>query len=257
VTHILPPGHAPGEPRWTEEQPHAGGLTDPRFSKVYRSGRRRSRYAIGLLALMGALFAVSVSHDVAGFGLIARAEDGTLTLADANAYDAFSTNLLIVSFVLYVPCGIAFLAWLSRSIDNVPVLGGGIPVASPRWSIGWWFIPFMSLWKPYQVVKDLNTRMAAGPATGGALLLAWWLCFIVGNFMARVVTRLPEPQDLDGLRTVLTVSMIGETVTLVAAGLAIYAIFHVQGLAEQRAAGLSAPPQGSTIPAAPLTAEGG
>lgn len=254
MTNILPPSHAPGEPRWSEDAAHDAGIPDARFSSVYRSARRRSRYAIGFLALMGALFTVSVTHDVAGFGLIARAEDGLLTMADANGYDAFTTNLVIVSLVLYIPCGITFLAWLSRSVDNVPVLGGGRPIATPRWSIGWWFIPFMSFWKPYQVVKDLNARMATGAVTGGALLLAWWLCFIVGNLVARFLARLPVPTDLEGLRTLLTVSTVSETMTLVAAGLGIYVIVHIQEQAELRAASMTAPPAAPV--AASLSVEG-
>lgn len=139
-----------------------------------------------------------------------------------------------------VATAIAFLASLSRSVENVPGLGGGTPVATPRRSIGWWFIPFANLFKPFQVVGDLYRRMALVERVGTAIVTAWWLLWILSNMSSRIATGLGRSRDIDGLRSSLQFVMIGDALSAAAAVLAVVIVRRIQGWADRRASAVRA-----------------
>lgn len=139
----------------------------------------------------------------------------------------------------------AFLAWLSRSVENAPPLGAGTPKDSPRAAIGWWFVPIASLVKPYQIVADLYRRMAAPGSAQTAsvtIVAVWWLCFIGQGFLARVAQVLPMT-SLDTIRTGLSILLISSVIDLVAAGLAIVIVRRIQQGADVRAGKLGLGPR--------------
>jgi len=151
----------------------------------YRSSARRARITIWLLLANAAFAAAQVVAPL------------LLAFAFPQASRSFNTIAAIVIALGWTVSGvflltaIAFLAWLSRAIDNVPALGGGTPSASPRWAIAWWFIPFANLGMPYEVVRDLDAR-TAGDARAGhpPLLVAWWFTFVGASVLESVVLRL-------------------------------------------------------------------
>lgn len=89
-----------------------------------------------MLAVTGLLSAGMLLHYVSGFGMLDRAELGALAVAEADGFDTTTQTLAIAYAVMFWATAAAFLAWLSRSVDNVPALGGGRPDFSPRWAIG-------------------------------------------------------------------------------------------------------------------------
>ena len=136
---------------------------------------------------------------------------------------------------------IAYLGWLSRTVDNIPALRGGRPLVTPRWSIGWWFIPFANLIKPYQIVRDVHDRMAIGASSsGGWIVLAWWLSWVAGRVIAAIAELVPQPINpeainLDALAKQFSFRGIADSLTLLGALLAIFVVLRIQWRAEARA----------------------
>jgi hypothetical protein len=105
------------------------------------------------------------------------------------------TIAAVVLLVDFVVCVITFLMWLHRAYDNLPALGVTDRRWSPGWAVGWWFIPIMSLFRPYQLVKEVWQASAptASPAWRNQALpdfFRWWwglllLYLIVGVFLER------------------------------------------------------------------------
>lgn len=206
-------------------------MTRPGFSASFRSGRTRGIAAQVLLGLMIGLSLLSAIHNVAGFDLIRDAQSGTLSISEADSYDATAQSYAQAYLVLYIATAIAFLMWLSRSIDNVPHLTGEFPDVTPRWSIGWWFVPFANLFKPYQVVRDLFVRIAADGQRSW-VILAWWLVWIGGGVLGTFIFRMAEPADLDDLNTWFTLNLLSDLSTVVPAALAIIIVRRIQRSAD-------------------------
>ena len=222
------------------------------FSETYRSGRTRSRVAVALLAVTGVILLLSALHDIRGFDLIRDAEAGTLSDSDATLYDQATQVYASLYLVAFVATAIAYLAWLSRTVDNVPKLTTELPEVTPRWSIGWWFVPIANLLKPYQIVRNVNSLLSTETSTGNALIFAWWIAWLVAGVGGAIVSRLPEPATLNDLNTWFTANLVLDLTTVLAAGLAILVVRQIQSRADSRAAGLAT----KTVPASASTARG-
>jgi heme/copper-type cytochrome/quinol oxidase subunit 2 len=103
---------------------------------------------------------------------------------------------LILYAIIYVICIVFYLMWLYRARGNLPALGVTDARWSPGWSVAWWFIPIMSLFRPYQVVKE--TWQASDPASSPgwrrdvppAIFGWWWALFLVDSIGSNVTERL-------------------------------------------------------------------
>ena len=104
---------------------------------AYRSSARRAKVATWLLAISTILAAVALATDVYGISVVRQAIDGSLTDLEAGRFVEFAGAISICYLAAFLVTAVAFLAWLSRAIDNVPALGAGWPSASPRWAIAW------------------------------------------------------------------------------------------------------------------------
>jgi hypothetical protein len=91
-----------------------------------------------------------------------------------------------ISLALYVLSAVAFLAWLSRVVDNVPALTGATPIHGPREAIGWWFVPLANMFVPYLIVRDTMTILAGTLRGQAGIVTAWWLLFMGSNLVSGV-----------------------------------------------------------------------
>ena len=56
---------------------------------------------------------------------------------------------------------VGFLFWIHRASWNIPLfrlLHSQVPRFSVGWEVGPWFVPFMSLFRPYQVMQEIWRR---------------------------------------------------------------------------------------------------
>ncbi|HRK45987.1 MAG TPA: DUF4328 domain-containing protein, partial [Nocardioides sp.] len=68
--------------------------------------------------------------------------------------------------------------WLHRARTNAEVLEpGSLHARRAGWAWGGWVTPVVSLWFPFEVVRDV--RRALAPAAGStALIGCWWALFL-------------------------------------------------------------------------------
>lgn len=125
----------------------------------------------------------------------------------------------ILFVVLYVATIIAWWRWQLRAAHNLRAFGRRHFDFTPGWTIGWFFVPFANLFKPYQAMKEIYlasepTVDVDGPQfglVGGSALVGWWWAFwLLGNFAGRASARLPE-ETLDQIRTASFIG-IGEAI---------------------------------------------
>ena len=83
--------------------------------------------------------------------------------------------VLWVYGIAYLITVILFLMWVHRSHKNLKALGADETKFSPRSAVLWWFVPFMNLFKPEQVVKEI-WEWSVSPDT--KLVTVWWWLFV-------------------------------------------------------------------------------
>ena len=93
-------------------------------------------------------------------------------------------NALDATWVLLA---VLFLVWLFRANRNLRAFGVEHLRFTPGWSVGWFFVPILNLWKPYQVVKEIRDQSGPGGQgpwhlqAGSPVVGLWWTAFLVAN----------------------------------------------------------------------------
>lgn len=134
---------------------------------------------------------------------------------------------------------VSFLVWIHRATRIVRALamnqeGTEVPGTTPGWAVGWWFVPFANLIKPFQVVQELwawsDPSPADRPGESNPRLGAWWGLWLASNILDNVSIRLQQPSDTVMVYTIL--DLLAKGLNIAAAVLVIQLI---RGLSERLA----------------------
>ena len=148
---------------------------------------------------------------VQNMGYASDIQNGTLT---ASLDEVRNSDNLVAGFALFVLVAlfasvVTYVVWAYRSYCNLPALGAKQLARTPKWVILANIIPIVSLYMPYQIMRD--TWVASDPqrqstslsdrehAKGWWLLGVWWTCWLVGNVLARIGTAIIQPHDAGSL----------------------------------------------------------
>jgi hypothetical protein len=151
----------------------------------FRDPTRLTRIAtVALYAYM----ALDVLHALVGLpalsGEIVPEDAATLSAADWAS---------LVDFLALITCMVLVGRWIYRTNANAHLFSDGMTI-SPGWAVGWYFIPFANLVKPYQAMKEswLASHYGSDWGTGEAPVMIrwWWLLWIVTNILGNVSWRL-------------------------------------------------------------------
>lgn len=132
--------------------------------------------------------------------------------------------LALVELPLRIALIVVFLIWLHRAYSNLSPLKARSLQSSPGWAVGWWFIPFANLVKPFQVVRELynesdpdfdpDSEFLHVPAGTPLKIGVWWAAFLISGFAARLADLLYGNGDLpasDSFAFVLLIAALFST----------------------------------------------
>jgi hypothetical protein len=113
--------------------------------------------------------------------------------------DALSTTfgLIYVAEIMLLLVSMVFVAmWIYRAHANLREADLDGLHFTPGWSIGWFFVPILNLWMPFQAMRELvNASLGKAPpysAPTPSTVSAWWAAWLVGNFASNFDLRLSE-----------------------------------------------------------------
>jgi hypothetical protein len=134
----------------------------------------------GLAVLSAILNVISLAT-----GNAAKPEDDQLGLIDVA-----EVLMAIAHVLIFILTAIAFLGWIYRANTNARALGARGMQFTPGWSIGWYFIPILSFWKPYQAMKEI-WQASKSPDSWSSqdpvapLVSNWWTLWLAANFLGQ------------------------------------------------------------------------
>jgi hypothetical protein len=117
------------------------------------------------------------------------------------ASDLLAALSALILLVVMIVVGVIVLKWIYRVNRNVHAVAPGLPV-SPPWSVGWYFIPVFSLWKPFEAMKSV-WQVSSNPENRRSVLIPsimrwWWGLFLVTSFASNISFRLVTMGDTLG-----------------------------------------------------------
>ena len=134
-------------------------------------------------------------------------------IADPDIDVAAEQNDLFYVFgaVLYggllLVSGILFLFWVYRAAANVHSVNPNAMTITPRWAVGWNFIPIAWYWKPYEAVSEIwhGSHQPGTDEPSTPLTLGWWWgCWvasqIIGHIGDRILNHGIENSDISQMK---------------------------------------------------------
>jgi Domain of unknown function (DUF4328) len=227
-------------------------MTDDLRSGV-QSAHSRARIVLALLGLGLLSNVISIFSSMGQFMLLSSVLDGAqITDAQAAANDARQRGINIIQIAVFIATVIFWLLWQYRAYSNLSLVGSRDTEETPGWSVGYWFIPIINIFKPYQITAELwrkselqNARDPIGGLSGGTpLVLAWWIVYVLNGLAARLFGSLVKSaKSVDELMTATMAGILSDVVGIVACILAILVVQRIDRFQAQFPAGVAAPIQ--------------
>lgn len=192
-------------------------------TKRFRDTSTLTMILKGFLVVYCLLSAAGIWSDWLEIRLLHRMSDGVeVTAEEADSNDSRQFVLAMAGLAVYLMTAIVFLRWVYCSNRNASSLVDDKLEFTPGWAVGWYFVPFANLWKPYQVMAEIFK--ASHPdfvndwtsASAPSVTSRWWTLWILGNIIARVQSRMSmKAETLDELLRATQVTLASEVLSVV------------------------------------------
>jgi Domain of unknown function (DUF4328) len=207
----------------------------------YRSPKTLSSITMFLL---GGLFVINLLNMFFSFGEIYFYRDIELAPGENMSVWLLLIGLVgIVQVLVYIATFVFFLVWLFRVYKNLTPLRAPNPEYTPGWAVGWWFIPFANLVKPFQVVReawlqsdpdfDSNLNFLSNSISAPVFFGFWWGFWLLSNIAGNIVSRI-DPEGSGMGQSFAIGYIISSILTMIASVLAIMVVKSITERQEQR-----------------------
>jgi hypothetical protein len=164
-----------GETDVRDRRPAAAPAPVPLAGRDFRDPATLTQALKVLLILSLLLDFIATVSGVMALALLRSLQGGTF----AGDFDAAATSndnrqqaIGFTQVALFIVTGIVFLTWIHRANRNARALGAEGMRFTPGWSVGWYFVPIMSLWKPFQAMREIWQASAQSRCQGWAEVMA-------------------------------------------------------------------------------------
>jgi hypothetical protein len=117
---------------------------------------------------------------------------------EANTSDLIQGIIGLLQLGIYIASVVLFLNWFRRAYGNLHRLGIKYLKQKESMAVWSWFIPFINLFRPVQIMNEIWTETqekikkldSEYHYKSGRLIIGfWWTLFIISNFIGRYVLK--------------------------------------------------------------------
>lgn len=123
--------------------------------KNLKPNGQRAKNAITLIWIVLVLEIVSLISGYFQYDLLQTiANGGEISTETANTNDTIVEIIGIIYLIAYIISGVTFILWFRRAYFNLHLRVNHLS-QTEGWAAGSWFVPIVSLYRPYQIMKEL------------------------------------------------------------------------------------------------------
>lgn len=129
----------------------------------------------------------------------------------------------IIYTIASISGAVIFIQWFRRAYFNMHVrFGNG--QHSEGWAAGSWFVPIISLYRPYQIMKEMDEKATQKIRTltnntiheNTMFIGLWWFLWIVSNYLGKYILKKAfRGETIEDLINLTTVEMVNSGVGIV------------------------------------------
>lgn len=199
-----------------------------------RPNEQRARNAITLIRIVLVLEIIAFISGYFQYNLLKGVADGgEVSTETANANDTREQIVAILYMVAMIVSAVTFIQWFRRAYYNLHLKVSYLNY-SEGWAAGSWFVPILSLFRPFQIMKELYQETQVLLARKGLeynhqlstnTLGIWWALWVVNNILSQFAFRTNMKADtIDDYITGTLAGMAGNLIGIPLAFLAIKVI---------------------------------
>ncbi|WP_260583433.1 DUF4328 domain-containing protein [Sphingopyxis sp. PET50] len=166
---------------------------------------------------------------------------GAIDLADPDPSPLvrlYSIALLMMILVTIATI-VLFAMWIYRAAANVAAADVAGFDYTPGWAVGWYFIPFANLVKPFTAMRQIWNASHGGTGNeldqGNGLLTVWWATWLISNIANNIATRLQlGATSIEELQTGLMFGMVGSVVSVALYPAALQLVTRITAAQQER-----------------------
>lgn len=175
-------------------------IYEPNTIFEVKPNRNRAVLARNIILIIAILDVISIVSSYLQYELLVSMKN-EITLVDKNiisSNDFRELTISIVYLVFYIISTITFLQWFNRAYSNLNNRISGC-LYTKGWSIGSWFVPIISLFRPYQIMKELYVKTDRILKKRGKIdnttsidlriIELWWGLWIVSHYIGQYILR--------------------------------------------------------------------
>ena len=212
------------------------------MQKYYHSISSLSKNNIYLLIALCVVSMLSICAASWNYSLIESMSAGIrVSIETAERSDSFVTMSGGLLFIVAIIQIIIFMIWVYKFQKGLPIIQINDARWSPGWCVAWWFIPIMSLFRPYQVMAQFwrCTSLLSSPSnwkntTVPPFLMFWWITSIIATWVSMIYLRFAastwSSNNFSDYLNELSLSIFADASVIISSVLLIYVI---KGITEQ------------------------
>lgn len=198
-----------------------------------RDNSSRAKQTISFFWLMLGITIVDMAAVGWQYFLLIDAQEnpGEIDMSTLQTSDMLYGIVAIADFAIHVLTIVFFIMWFRRAYYNLHTLSWNNARYSEGWAAGSWFVPFINLFYPYQIMMDIwnGTQNSVKERLGQpqpSIIVGWWWAFylimsIFSNISARIgwsateIGELITARQFEFVSNILTIPAIIFAVKLI------------------------------------------
>jgi hypothetical protein len=187
-----------------------------------KPNEQRAKNAIILIWSVLAMEIVSLISGYFQYDLLQTAVNGDgFSIEDGTANDTREQIIGIIYLITYVISVVTFIQWFRRAYYNLHLRVNNLS-QTEGWAVGSWFVPIITLYRPYQIMKELYQEtkellvkrgLNINESFATSYVSSWWTLWIISNLIDQFVFRYTmKAESIDELTISTIGSIIGNVV---------------------------------------------
>lgn len=213
----------------------------------YRDAGVLAKCLIGFFGAMIVSNLISIGLSVMDLGVLTKMEQGIDPDEDSMVFMELAYGVNGLAYLgIFVVIVVLFCIFVHRANKNARALGVTNLRFTPGWTVGYFFIPIMNLFRPYQAVTEIvkasdpevsYTSEHGWKQSSSAITGWWWAAWLISGGLSRLDVRYyMRAETIDELKISSLITIVSESTSIIAAILAVLVVMTIHGRQRRKAA---------------------
>ncbi|MES2836949.1 MAG: DUF4328 domain-containing protein [Bacteroidota bacterium] len=170
---------------------------------IFKPNDKRAKYAIIGIWIVFTIEIISMLSNYLQYDLIDSVMNGlSISQLVADNNDKRQQIINLISLLFIIVSGVAFIYWFRRAYYNLGLIAN--TMHTDNWAIWAWVTPIISLFRPYQIMKELyektdnyliDEKGISVEKTKLPFIGVWWFFWLAARTTESVLSKIYSKSD--------------------------------------------------------------